>query len=39
MEESEKLRLIYEEAYNFLKGKVNEDILKKTFGLLSQLQP
>lgn len=29
MEESEKLQIIYEEAYNFLKSKVGEDILRK----------
>jgi len=29
MEKSDKLQLIYEEAYNFLKSKVGEDILKK----------
>lgn len=29
MEEDKRLKIIYEEAYNFLKNKVGEDILKK----------
>lgn len=29
MEEDKKLKIIYEEAYNFLKNKVGEDILRK----------
>ena len=39
MDEIIKLKLIYEEAYNYLKDKVDEDILKKHFDYYHNCNP